>query len=144
MLSTVKHGQCTNLVKISFVTTQTPWESLKCLQRAKTSAVFPDPTGPPIPTVKARQRGTERRFTAAPIMKIENGALIKCRSYKIFIQSCNLISLNEMSLAIMFMLQMFHSLMFTFVESFRGLRFVHMAKSFRQRSTRAGWSYCCV
>ena len=42
-------------------------------------------------------------------MEIENGALIKCRSYKIFIQSCNLISLNAMSLAIIFMLQMFHS-----------------------------------
>lgn len=54
MLSTVKHGQCTYLVKMSLVTTHTPWESLKCLQRAKTSAVFPDPTGPPIPTVKAR------------------------------------------------------------------------------------------
>ena len=96
MLSTVKHGQCTYLVKISFVTTHTPWESLKCLQRAKTSAVFPDPTGPPIPTVNARWRGKERRLTAAPIMEIANAALIKCRSYKIFIQSCNLISLcNE-------------------------------------------------
>ena len=39
---------------MSLVTTQMPCESLKCLQRDKTNAVFPDPTGPPIPTVNAR------------------------------------------------------------------------------------------
>ena len=74
MLSEVKCVTCIYLVKISFVTTQTPWESLKCLQRAKTNAVFPDPTGPPIPTVNARWKGKGRRFIAAPIIEAANGA----------------------------------------------------------------------
>ena len=45
-----------SLVKISLVTTHIPWSSRRYLHRANTRAVFPDPTGPPIPTVNARWR----------------------------------------------------------------------------------------
>lgn len=38
---------------MSFVTMQRLYLSLNTLHRANISAVFPEPTGPPMPTVKA-------------------------------------------------------------------------------------------
>ena len=54
-------------VKMSFVTTPSERESRSARQSARTSAVFPLPTGPPMPTVNARRRRSSRRVRGAAV-----------------------------------------------------------------------------